>query len=129
MQLGSLACCLGPRAVARVIKGLGEWMDAQGIADMDALTGQALNLFNLPRELAQERVRRLGAAYQQATVNRELCTGCGDCAEACWYDAIKLEGKKAIKQSNCIGCGYCFQVCPTGALHVEAGDIEASVFE
>jgi dihydroorotate dehydrogenase/NAD-dependent dihydropyrimidine dehydrogenase PreA subunit len=129
VQLGSLACCLGPRAVSRVIKGLGEWMDAQGISDMESLTGQALNLFTLPRELAQERVRRLGAAYKDAAVNRDLCSGCGDCAEACWYAAIALEGKKAVKKANCIGCGYCFQVCPTGALRVEAGEIVASVFE
>ena len=129
VQLGTLACCLGPRAVVRLIGRFEKWMDDSGYPDMDSLIGQALNLFSLPGDVAEERVRRLGTAYKGTAVDRDVCQGCGECADVCWFNAISVEDGKAVKGDNCIGCGYCFQLCPTGALRVPAGDILASVFE
>lgn len=128
VQLGSLACCLGPQAVARLIREFRAWMEKSGYRDIDALCGAALELFTMPAEKAAERSRRLGDAYKKTPVARELCNGCGNCEEACWYDAVSVKDGTAVKGSRCIGCGYCFQVCPTGALAVEAGDILSSVF-
>ena len=129
VQLGSLACCLGPKAAGRLIRRFEAWMDENGYPDIDSLLGQALNLFHLPDDLSAERVRRLGTAYRETAVDPDLCEGCGTCADVCWFDAISIETGKAAKGEACIGCGYCFQVCPTGALRVPAGDILASVFE
>ncbi len=128
VQLGSLACCLGPKAVARLIRDFAKWMEKSGYRDIDGLCGAALELFTMPAEKAAERARRLGAAYKEAQVDRVLCNGCGNCEEACWYDAVSVKEGKAVKGSRCIGCGYCFQVCPTGALAVKTGDILSSVF-
>jgi dihydropyrimidine dehydrogenase (NAD+) subunit PreA len=129
VQLGSLACCLGPRAVSRVIGDLARWMDRASYRDTDSLCGRAMELFTMPSELAEERTRRLGDAYRETAPDPKLCNGCGNCEEACWYDAVEVQNGKAVKSSHCIGCGYCFQVCPTGALKIDAGEILASIFE
>jgi len=57
-----------------------------------------------------------------ATVNEEVCRGCGRCVEACPYKAYELietgEGlaKARINQVLCKGCGVCAVVCPSGAI-------------
>ena len=128
VQLGSLACCLGPGAVAHTIAGLAAWMEEAGYPDIDALCGDALQLLTMPAKVAQERQGRLQRAYREAQVDSTLCTGCESCVEVCWYDALSLQEGVAVKDETCVGCGYCVQVCPTGALDVPAGDIVASVF-
>ncbi len=129
VQLGSLACCLGPGAVSELIKSFAKWMDQKGYPDIDSLCGDALNLFTMAPEIADERLKRLGKAYQQAEVDQNRCIGCGNCVDACWYEGISVSNGCATKTKQCIGCGYCFQVCPTGALQVETGKILASVYD
>ena len=128
VQLGSLACCLGPRAVSRLIRDFTRWMDESEYNDIAALCGDALNLFDLSDDLAAERGKLLSTAYKETQVASDLCNGCGECDDACWFDAISLKNGKAAKGDTCIGCGYCFQVCPTKALSIPAGDILASAF-
>ncbi|MBN1579558.1 MAG: 4Fe-4S binding protein, partial [Anaerolineae bacterium] len=128
VQLGSFACCLGPSAVARLIADFSTWMDDAGYQDIDALCGEALKLLAMPPQVAEERRMRLSMAYQAAQPDADLCTGCGQCLDVCWYDALSLQDGLAVKSKACVGCGYCFHVCPAGALEVPAGDILASVF-
>ncbi|MDF0590577.1 4Fe-4S binding protein [Candidatus Methanocrinis natronophilus] len=48
---------------------------------------------------------------------RELCDGCGACAEACLIRAISIDSEgKAIK---CKHCGACVAFCPHGVLEME----------
>lgn len=129
VQLGSLACCLGPGAVSELIKGFDGWMNQKGYKDLSSIFGDALNLFSMPKELAAERTRRLGKAYKENEPDKSLCIGCGKCIDACWYEGMSMAEKCAQKTKKCIGCGYCFQVCPTGALKVNAGEILVSVFD
>ncbi|MGQ9553773.1 MAG: 4Fe-4S binding protein [Anaerolineae bacterium] len=127
VQLGTLACCHGPRAVAELIAAFARWMDEAGYPDIPSLCGDALALFRIPQEVAAARRNRLGEAYRQAQVDAALCSGCGNCEDACWYDAISVQDGLAVKGDKCIGCGYCFQVCPTRALSLpQAGDIVAA---
>ena len=57
-------------------------------------------------------------------VNEELCRGCGECVEACPYNAIGLEeldnGRMVarVQAALCKGCGSCAVACPTGAAGV-----------
>jgi electron transport complex protein RnfB len=52
-----------------------------------------------------------------ATINEELCSGCGSCVDRCQMDAITLECDYAvIAQKRCIGCGNCLIVCPEDAI-------------
>lgn len=46
------------------------------------------------------------------------CLGCGDCAKACPYDAIKISDKgcAVVDKSKCAGCGECVKVCPNSLI-------------
>lgn len=51
------------------------------------------------------------------TVDRQRCTGCGACVEACPAGALYLvDGKAAVDNSLCRGCEACLGVCPVEAL-------------
>lgn len=128
VQLGSIACCLGPGAVADLIKKFDKWMDEKGYKDIDSLRGEAIQLFTMPKELAQERTSQLGIAFKEAEVDKKLCIGCGKCVDACWHEGIEVSNRCAAKTDKCIGCGYCFQVCPTGALKVNSAEILEAPF-
>ncbi|NOY60053.1 MAG: 4Fe-4S dicluster domain-containing protein [Calditrichaeota bacterium] len=50
-------------------------------------------------------------------VDTVKCTGCGNCIQACPFNAIALfEAKAKIDQSLCRLCNKCIQVCPEGAI-------------
>lgn len=52
-----------------------------------------------------------------AYIKQEECTQCGECAEACRFDAIPVtDGKYIIDPLSCEGCGYCARVCPADAI-------------
>jgi len=53
-------------------------------------------------------------------VDRERCVGCGKCAKACPFDAVKIDKAKktAIKCDLCGGRPKCVQWCPTSALGI-----------
>jgi Na+-translocating ferredoxin:NAD+ oxidoreductase subunit B len=52
-----------------------------------------------------------------ATLDPELCIGCGLCLERCQMDALRIAQDKAtLNPDRCIGCGLCVTTCPTGAL-------------
>ncbi|MGI5837335.1 MAG: 4Fe-4S binding protein [Chloroflexota bacterium] len=52
-----------------------------------------------------------------ASVEKETCTGCGQCITACSRGAIYMvDGIADVDPTICRGCGVCAQACPTGAL-------------
>ncbi len=54
-------------------------------------------------------------------IDRELCTGCGQCVLDCAEGAIAIVDGKAtvIADSYCDGLGACLQGCPESALTIE----------
>ena len=54
-----------------------------------------------------------------AKVNKEKCTGCGLCVDACPMDAIKLENDEAkVDEDICPECGVCVEECPNDAISI-----------
>jgi len=56
-----------------------------------------------------------------ATVNEDICSGCGLCASICPYEAISIkvsDGKRVAEVNKllCKGCGACAATCPSGAM-------------
>lgn len=52
-----------------------------------------------------------------ATLDAELCSGCGVCETRCQMEAVSVDGDvAALDLERCIGCGLCVTTCPTGAL-------------
>jgi Pyruvate/2-oxoacid:ferredoxin oxidoreductase delta subunit len=52
-------------------------------------------------------------------IDRNTCTGCKKCAEACPPRAIVLEdGKARIEAEFCEECGFCAAECPVQAIAI-----------
>ncbi len=70
------------------------------------------HLFVQPKFDAPKSVEVLRPAW-----NEDLCTGCGECATACRYNAIAVvKGRVLIFNELCHACGLCSLVCPEKAL-------------
>ena len=61
---------------------------------------------------------KLFKSYPQ--VDKNICVGCGKCAESCPAHIIKIENKKAhFKKKGCISCFCCQEMCPVKAISVK----------
>ena len=83
------------------------------------------HLFIQPEFTEKNPVKMMKPAWDE-----NLCTGCGDCAAACRYNAIAVvKDKVLIFNELCHSCGVCSYVCPEKALvekPVEIGSVEAA---
>lgn len=49
------------------------------------------------------------------SMDEELCSACGACAEVCPTGAISIEPQPATDAAKCIMCAACVRACPAGA--------------
>lgn len=49
------------------------------------------------------------------------CLGCGDCVEACKFDAMYMDdatGLPVVIEENCVACGKCVEACPKNIIEL-----------
>jgi uncharacterized Fe-S center protein len=57
---------------------------------------------------AQHRVNR-------GVIDLSKCTGCGQCVEACAFEALSLLEEKMVRdEEKCMNCNYCLYTCSEG---------------
>ncbi len=80
--------------------------------------------------------KKMRAEAITASVNPDLCRGCGRCEEVCEFKAIELVEvvpkvvNAKVNEISCKGCGTCSVTCPTGAItmkHFTKGQVNAMV--
>jgi len=82
-------------------------------ADVDAAN---LALLLSPEDGSSEEFRGMDGAV----IDPDLCSGCGLCAEACVYGAIRSVGDLfEVVPYRCEGCGTCNLVCPEDAVSMQ----------
>ncbi len=57
-----------------------------------------------------------------ASIDEEICSGCGLCVKTCSYDARKIDEKKrvaVVEEVLCQSCGACASACPNGATELK----------
>jgi Pyruvate/2-oxoacid:ferredoxin oxidoreductase delta subunit len=73
--------------------------------------------------IRQARGRFLAPSRFRAEVAADECTGCEECVERCFFDAITMQGADgtaAIDADKCMGCGLCAPACPVECIHLKA---------
>jgi ferredoxin len=59
-----------------------------------------------------------------AVVDEDACSGCGECVDRCFFDAVSLresdgEEISTIDAEKCMGCGLCQVTCPEDAISMK----------
>ena len=80
------------------------------VAQASAAAAKVLAMFG------QEKIFH---APTTASVDEEICVGCGNCELSCAYGAVKVDPQRGVAVVNvalCEGCGACSVSCPSGAM-------------
>ena len=83
----------------------------ESISQAVAAAGRASTILSKPEYVGDATV---------ASINEELCGGCGVCVSVCPYGALEIVTKdeeriSKVNEALCKGCGTCSAACPTGA--------------
>jgi len=70
--------------------------------------------------------RSLERSHLRAEVDPEVCNGCQDCVERCFFEAIEMKRtppakklKAAVDVDKCFGCGVCAVACGPSAIDMK----------
>jgi dihydropyrimidine dehydrogenase (NAD+) subunit PreA len=118
VQMAAAPIVFGYEVFEETIQKIGTFLDHHHYRSVEEIKGIAL-----PHLKPLDQVPRRDQFKPTATVDRKLCTACGQCYKVCFYEAIQFKkGKKAsIAPQTCEGCGLCTQVCPKDAIRLVVG--------
>ena len=112
VQVCTAAMVFGFKIVQEMVSGLAAYLDAKGLASLEALRGRALASVTEWRYLDLNRISK-------AVIHQDLCIQCGRCHIACEdtaHQAItaQRDGRRhfEVKEEECVGCNLCVNVCP-----------------
>lgn len=54
-----------------------------------------------------------------AKVDKDKCTACGVCVDACPTEAITLDDVAKVDEEKCVDCGTCVDECPNEAITLD----------
>jgi heterodisulfide reductase subunit A2 len=97
----AVGCCQGPKDISDTV--------AQA-------TGAAARALAL---ISKGKVEMEAAT---ASVDEEVCAGCGYCEAICQYSAVEVDPKRKVAVVNeavCKGCGACAATCPSKAMQLK----------
>ncbi len=111
-------------AIASGKGGTGKTTVAASLASMLAEAGEHVAYFDCDVEepnghvlLAPDIEHTVPVEVPVPLIDSDKCTGCGECAEICRYNALAcLAGSVVVFEELCRGCGGCSLVCPAGAV-------------
>ena len=111
----------GVKVITKILKDLESYLETQQVPRIDQLIGKASERF-IPSLLLGsfllERDTLFGKVF--ATVDPDLCIGCGLCAEVCTEHAVQIkEEKSSIDPKGCRGCNLCVLKCPETAIRLD----------
>ena len=72
------------------------------------------------------RMTRIDRRIMGISIDKEKCTGCGNCVTTCLFGLIDVVDEKArIKEEGCNLCGACSEACAFEAIRIEKEIMEA----
>ena len=56
----------------------------------------------------------------EITIDKDKCTGCGECVDICPAEVLELQDDKATAANieECLGCESCVETCPESAIEL-----------
>ncbi len=103
----------GYQVIGPMLKGLQNYLDEKGFADISALKNKAIAMLS-----SHENLPKKPLTYPQ--INPKTCLRCGKCVTICQeseHQALQLtEDGVVLDPARCVGCGLCRFVCPVGAI-------------
>jgi heterodisulfide reductase subunit A len=97
----AVGCCQGPKDIS------------DSVAQATGAAARALEL------ISKGKVEMEAAT---ASVDEEVCAGCGYCEAVCQYSAVEVDPKRKVAVVNeavCKGCGACSATCPSKAMQIK----------
>ena len=111
-------------AIASGKGGTGKTTVATNLAVVAALDGRRVHLLDCDVEepnchlfVKPDGLQRKTIAVPVPMVDNSACTGCGECARICEFNALACVGEQVITFPGlCHSCGGCWLVCPERAI-------------